>query len=84
MKIAMGFNSLTTTTHLPNYNLSSSGQHVTVRLSARNVSVAGGNRAQDPLVRDSTYNPPTRSLRINFFFSVLFGLQYAAEISPIF
>jgi len=54
MEIAVGFNSLTTTTHPPNVNLPSSGQQVTARLSARKVSVAGGNRAQDPLVRDTT------------------------------
>jgi hypothetical protein len=34
-------------------NLPSSGQQVTARLSARKVSVAGGNRAWDPLVRDT-------------------------------
>jgi len=54
MEIAVGFNSLTTTTHPPNVNLPSSGQHVTARLSARKVSVAEGNRAQDPLVRETT------------------------------
>jgi len=54
MDIAVGFHSLTTTTHPPNANLPSSGQHVTARLSARKVSVAGGNRTQDPLVRDTT------------------------------
>jgi hypothetical protein len=48
----MGFHSLTTTTHPP--NLPSSGQQVTARLSARKVSVAGGTRTQDPLVRDAT------------------------------
>jgi len=57
MEIAVGLNCLTTTTHPPNVNLPSSGQHVTVRLSTRKVSVAGGNRAQDPLVRDTTLNP---------------------------
>jgi hypothetical protein len=46
MDIAVGFHSLTTTTHPPNVNLPSSGQQVTARLSARKVSVAGGNRAQ--------------------------------------
>jgi hypothetical protein len=50
----VGFRSLTTTTHPPNVNLPSSGQKVTARLSARKVSVTGGNRAQDPLVRDTT------------------------------
>ena len=50
----MGFHSLTTTTHAPNVSLLSSGQQVTARLSARKVSVTGGNRAQDPLVRDTT------------------------------
>jgi hypothetical protein len=43
----VGFHSLTTTTQ-------NSGQQSTARLSARRVSVAGGNRAQDPLVRDTT------------------------------
>jgi hypothetical protein len=50
----MGYRSLMTTTHSSNVNLPSSGQHVTARLSTRTVSVAGGNRAQDPLVRDTT------------------------------
>jgi len=54
MEIAVGFNSLTTNTHPPNVNLPSSGHHVTARLSVRKVSVAGGNRAQDPPVRDTT------------------------------
>jgi len=54
MEIAVGFNSLTIITHPPNVNLPSSGHHVTARLSARKVSVAGGNKAQDPLVRDTT------------------------------
>ena len=54
MAIAVGFHSLTTTTHPPNVNLPSSGQQVTARLSAHKVSVTGGNRAQDPLVRDTT------------------------------
>jgi hypothetical protein len=40
MEIAVGFHSLTTTTHPPNVNLPSSGQQVTARLSARKVSVA--------------------------------------------
>jgi hypothetical protein len=44
----VGFHSLTTTTHPPNVNLPSSGQQVTARLSAPKVSVAGGNRDQDP------------------------------------
>jgi len=43
-----------TTTHPPNVNLPSSGQQVTAQLSACKVSVAGGNRAQDSLVRDTT------------------------------
>ena len=50
----MGFDSVTTTTHPPKVNLPSSGQQVTTRLSARKVSVIRGNRAQDPLVRDTT------------------------------
>jgi len=54
MNITVDFNSLTTTTHPPNVNLTSSGQHVTARLSARKVSVAGRKRAEDPLVRDTT------------------------------
>jgi len=54
MEIAVGFDSLTTTTHPPNVNLPSSGQQVTARLSARKVSVAGGNRAQNPLIKDTT------------------------------
>ena len=54
MEIAVGFNSIMTTTHPPNVNLPSSGQQITDWLSARKVSVAGGNRAQDSLVRDTT------------------------------
>ena len=54
MEIAVGFHSLTTTILPQNANLPSSGQHFTARLSARKVTVAGGNRAQDPLVRDAT------------------------------
>jgi hypothetical protein len=50
----MGFHSLTTTTHPPHVNLPTSGQQVTTRLSVHKVSVTGGNRAQDPLVRDTT------------------------------
>jgi len=54
MEIAMGFNSLMTTTNPPNINLPSSGQHVTAQLSAHKVSVARGDGAQNPLVRDTT------------------------------
>jgi len=54
MKIAVGFYSLTTTTHPLNVNLPSSGQQVTAQLSAHKVSVTGGHRAKDPLVRDTT------------------------------
>jgi len=50
----VGCHYITTTTHPPNVILPSSGQQVTARLSARKVSVTGGNRAQDPLVRDTT------------------------------
>jgi len=50
----VGFHSVMTTTHPPYVNLPSSGRQVTAWLSARKVSVAGGNRAQDPLVRDTT------------------------------
>jgi len=53
MEITVGINSLTTTTDPPNVNLPSSGQNFTPRLSARKVSVAGRNRAQDPLVRNT-------------------------------
>ena len=48
MEIAVGFNSLTTTTHPPNVNLPSSGQQVTARLSARKVSVAGETGSKIP------------------------------------
>ena len=65
MEIAVGFHSLTTTTHPPNVNLPSSGQQVTARLSARKVSVAGGNRAQDPLVRDTTLSVPCGGICLN-------------------
>ena len=44
----MRFHSLTTTTHPPNVNLPSSGQPVTPRLSARKVSVAGGEQGPRP------------------------------------
>ena len=50
----MGFNSLTTTTHPPTSNFHLQGSKLPLGLSARKVSVAGGNRAQDPLVRDTT------------------------------
>jgi hypothetical protein len=50
----VGYHSLTTTTHSSNVNLPSSGQHVTARLSARTVSVAGGNSVQDLQVRGTT------------------------------
>ena len=40
MEIAVGFHSLTTTTHPPDINLPSSGKQVTARLSAHKVSVA--------------------------------------------
>jgi hypothetical protein len=50
----MGFHSCTTTTHPTNVNLPSTGQQVTARLSVCKVSVTGGNRAQAPLVRDTT------------------------------
>jgi hypothetical protein len=52
-EIAVGYRSLTTTIHCANVNVPSSGQHVTARLSASTVSVAAGNRAQGPLVRDT-------------------------------
>jgi hypothetical protein len=48
MEIAVGFHSLTTTTHPPNVNLPSSGQEVTARLSARKVSVAGAEQGPRP------------------------------------
>jgi len=48
------YHSFTTTTHPSNVNLPSSGQQSTARLFARKASVAGGNRAQEPLVRDVT------------------------------
>ena len=51
---SLGVKRLTTTTHPPNVNFPSSRQQVTARLFARKVSVAWGNRAQDPLVRDTT------------------------------
>jgi len=54
MEIAVGFYSLMTTIHPLHVNLPSSGQQVTARPSARKVSVTGGKRAQDPLVRDTT------------------------------
>ena len=41
MEVALGFHSLTTTTHPPNVNLPSAGQQVTARLSACKVSVVG-------------------------------------------
>lgn len=50
----MGYHSLTTTTHPSKVNLPFSGQQNTTRLSARKVSVAGRNRAQDPMLRDTT------------------------------
>jgi len=48
MEIAVGFNSIMTTTHPPNVILPSSGQQITDRLSARKVSVAGGKMPKTP------------------------------------
>jgi len=48
MEIAVGFNSLTTTTHPQNVNVPSSGKQVTTRLSARKVSIAGGTGPKTP------------------------------------
>jgi len=48
MEIAVGFHSLTTTTHPSNVNLLSSGQQVTARLSARKLSLAGGEQGARP------------------------------------
>jgi hypothetical protein len=58
MEIAVGFHSLTTTTHHPNVDLLSSVQQVTARLSARKVSVAGANRVQDPWSGTLQYMQP--------------------------
>jgi len=49
----VGYHAFTTTTHPSNVKLPSSGQQSKVWLYARKVSVAGGNRAGDPLVRDA-------------------------------
>ena len=54
MDIAVGFDSLTTTTHPPNVNLPPSGQKVTAQLFARKVCVAGSNGAEDSLLTDTT------------------------------
>jgi hypothetical protein len=54
MEFAVGYHSLTTTTHPSIVNLLFSGQQNTTLLSARKISVADGNRAQDPLLRDAT------------------------------
>jgi hypothetical protein len=54
MEIALGFHSLTTTTHPSNVNLPYSEQQFTARLSAPKVSITVGNGAQDALVRDTT------------------------------
>jgi len=59
----VGFNSLTTNTHPPNFILPPSGQQDTARLSARKVSVAGGNRVQEPLVRDTARKRRKRKYR---------------------
>jgi hypothetical protein len=67
MEIAMGYHSLMTTAHSSNINLPSSGQQVTARLSAHKVPVIRGNRAQDPLVRDTTKHV------------ILLSLQYASS-----
>jgi len=48
MEIAVGFQSLTRTTHPPNVNLPSSGQQVTARLSARNVCRQGETGPKTP------------------------------------
>jgi len=53
MEIAMGFNSLMTTTNPPNINLPSSGQHVTAQLSAHKAPGAPGDGAQKSLVKEN-------------------------------
>ena len=67
MEIAVGFNSLTTTTHPPNINFPSSGQHVTTWLSAHKVSVAwvGGTGPQDPMARDTSH--PYKTLKLPYY-----------------
>jgi hypothetical protein len=49
MGIAVDYHTLTTTPNFP-----TSTFHLQGRTSARTVSVAGGNRAQDSMVRDTT------------------------------
>jgi hypothetical protein len=72
MEIAVGFHSLTTTNHPLNVNLPTSGQQVTAPLSAHKVSVTGGNRAQDPLVRDTTILCTYMSVEVTHLFMVEF------------
>ena len=67
MELAVVFHSLTTTTHPPNVKLPSSGQQVTGRLSTRKVSVdgGGGERAQNPLVKDTTLHNSNPHLEVS-------------------
>jgi len=71
----VGFHSLTTTTHPSNVNLPSSEQQVTARLSVRKVSVTEGNRAQDPLIRDTTENMGSIVIKENRFLTYPMGLE---------
>jgi len=53
----VGYHSLMTTTHPSNVNLPFSGQQGTARLYARKTCRrGGGDRTQNPLVRDATLN----------------------------
>jgi hypothetical protein len=65
MEIAGGIHSLTKTTHPSNVNLPSSGQQVTARLSAREVSVARGE--QDP-------SPPGQGRYIKIWCQCVWGV----------
>ena len=71
----MGFHSLTTTTHPPNVSVQSSGQQSTARLSARRVSVARGNMAQDLLVRDTTDGLTKKSKHVASIVKKLHGAE---------
>ena len=83
MEIAVGFHSLTTTTHPANVNLPSWGQQVTARLSDRKVPVAGGNRAQDPLVRDTTKSSVPITFCTFFTFTIPLSRCFPVDSVPI-
>jgi len=83
LEIAVGFHSLMTTTHPANVSLPSSGQQITVRLSAHKVSVIRGNKAQDPLVRDTTKSSFPITFCMFFIFTKPLSRCFPVDSVPI-